>query len=73
MWAFLVDVVDFVIVLFPSCVFEYAFFCVRVVVSVDVVGLVIVLFQSGVFEHVLCCVCVSVAVCCCTRMFWAMF
>ena len=61
-WAFLVDVLDFVIVLFQSGVFEYILFCVRVVVIVDVLGFVIVLFQSGVFEHVLFCVCVVVAI-----------
>ena len=62
MWAFLVDVLDFVIVLFQSGVFEYILFCVCVVVLVDVLGFVIVLFQCGVFEHVLFCVCVVVAV-----------
>ena len=41
-WASLVDVVDFVIVLFQSGVFEYVLFCVRVVVLVDVLGFVIV-------------------------------
>ena len=59
-WAFLVDVLDFVIVLFQGGVFEYILFCVRVVVLVDVLGFVIVLFQSGVFEHVLFYVCVVV-------------
>ena len=49
-WAFLVDVVDFVIVLFQSGVFEYVLFCVSVVVVVDVLGFVVVLFQSGVFK-----------------------
>ena len=43
MWAFLVDVVDFVIVLVQSGVFEYVLFCVRVVVLVHVLGFVIVL------------------------------
>ena len=62
MWAFLVDVLDFVIGFFQSGVFEYILFCVRVVVLVDVLGFVIVLFQSGVFEHVLFCVCVVVAI-----------
>ena len=62
MWEFLVDVLDFVIVLLQSGVFEYVLFCVRVVVLVDVFGFVIVLFQSGVLEHVLFCVCVVVAV-----------
>ena len=38
MWAFLVDVVDFVIALFYSGAFEYVLFCVRVVVLVDVLG-----------------------------------
>ena len=60
-WAFLVDVVDFVIVLFQSGVFEYVFFCVRVVVLVYVLGFVIVLFQSGVFEHLLFRLCKVVA------------
>ena len=60
-WAFLVGVLDFVIVLFQSGVFEYILFCVRVVVLVYVLGFVIVLSQSGVFEHVLFCVCVVVA------------
>ena len=61
-WAFLVDVLDFFIVLFQSGVFEYILLCVRVVVLVDVLGVVVVLFQSGVFEHVLFCVCVVVAI-----------
>ena len=43
-WTFLVDVVDFAIVLFQSVVFEYVLFCVRVVVLVDVLGFVIALF-----------------------------
>ena len=64
-WAFLVDVLDFVIVLFQSGVFEYVLFCVRVVVLVDVLGFVMVLFQSCVIEHVLFCVCVVVAICVC--------
>ena len=62
MWAFLVDVLVFVIVLFQSGVFEYILFCVRVVVLADVLDFVIVLFQSGVFEHVIFCVCVVVAI-----------
>ena len=60
-WAFLVDVLDFVIVLFQSGVFEYVLFCVRVVVLVDVLGFVIVWFQSDVFEYILFCVRVVVA------------
>ena len=67
MWAFLVDVLDFVIVLLQSGVFEYILFFVRVVVLVDVLGFVIVWFQSGVFKHVLSCVCVVVAIRVC---FW---
>ena len=35
-WAFFVDVLDFVIVLFLSGVFEYILFCVRVVVAARV-------------------------------------
>ena len=62
MWAFLVDVLDFVIVLFQSGVFKYILFCVRMVVLVYVLGFVVVLFQSGVFEHVLFCVRVVVAI-----------
>ena len=61
-WAFLVDVLDFVVVLFQSGVFEYLLFCFRVVVLVDVLGFVIVLFQCGAFKHVLFCVCVVVAI-----------
>ena len=54
----LVDGLDFVIVLFRSGVFEYTYFCVRVVVAtrvclVDVLDFVIVLCQSGVFEYIL--------------------
>ena len=54
----LVDVLDFVIALFQSGVFEYILFCVRVIVAtrlflVDVLDFVIVLFQSGVFEYIL--------------------
>ena len=57
MW-YLVDVVDFVIVLFRGGVFEYILFCVRVVVatrvvSVDVLDFVIMLFQNGIFKYIL--------------------
>ena len=61
-WAFLIDVLNFVIVLFQSGFFEYILFCVRVVVLVDVLGFVIVLFRGGVFEHVLFCVRMVVAI-----------
>ena len=49
---FLVDVLDFVIVLFRNGVCEYILFCVRVVVATldDVLDFVIVLFRSGVFK-----------------------
>ena len=62
----LVDVLDFVIVLFQNGVLKYILFVsawmlLHVYVLVDVLGSVIVLFQSGVFEHVLFCVCVVVA------------
>ena len=73
MWAFLVDVLDFVIVLFQNGVLKYILFVsawmlLHVYVLVDVLGFVIVLFQSGVFEHVLCS-----RGCCYTCMFWLMF
>ena len=63
----LVDVLDFVIVLFQNGVFKYILFVsawmlLHVYVLVDILGFVIVLFQSGVFEHVILCVRVVVAI-----------
>ena len=63
----LVNVQDFVIVLFQNGVLKYTLFVsawmlLQVNVLVDVVGFVIVFFQSDVFEHVILCVRVVVAI-----------
>ena len=63
----LVDVLDFVIVLFQNgaveCIlFVSASMLLYVYVLVDDLVFVIVLFQSGVFEHVLFCVRVVVSI-----------
>ena len=51
-WAFFVDVLDFVILLFQSGVCKYKLFFVRVVVLVDVLGFVIVLVFSNTYYFV---------------------
>ena len=63
----LVDVLDFVIVLFQSGdisktnYFVSAWLLLHMYILVDGLNLVIVLFQSGVFEYILFCVRVVVA------------
>ena len=62
----LVDVLDFVIVLFQSVFLNTHYFVsallfLHVYVLVDVLDFVILLFQSGVFEYILFCVRVIVA------------